>query len=300
MSPMCSIIICTRNRADSLRETLASIALCDVDCGTAEILVVDNGSSDHTRRIVESALIPNVALKYLHEPRTGQCFARNTGLSSAMGKVIVFTDDDVRVPTDWIRQMTEPIINGRSDAVRGTVRLAPHLERPWITGIYRIMLAVVEAETSNATDTLVGANMAFGRHVLEKVPVFDVELGPGASGLADDTAFGIMLRKAGFRIVQSSGDAVVHHCDISRLSGNYALDWAKKSGRSRAMMESRYMGRRVNIPRLRWLWVKLRCVLRSRIDRRREPVYPEWRVYYEIHMAYFAAMDAMRRGRKPY
>jgi glycosyltransferase involved in cell wall biosynthesis len=295
-----SIIICTRNRADSLRETLASIASCDVDHETVELLVVDNGSSDHTRQIVEFAVMPKMALRYLHEPRTGLCFARNTGLAAALGEVIIFTDDDVRVPKGWIRQMTEPIFNGQTDAVRGTVMLAPHLERPWIQGIYRTMLAVVEAQTNESDDSIVGANMAFGRHVLAKVPEFDVELGPGASGLADDTTFGILLRKAGFRIMQTTGDAVVHHCDISRLSGEYALEWARKSGRSRAMMESRYMNCRVSCPRVRWLWVKLRCTLRSCIDRRCQPVYPEWRVYYEIHMAYFAAMDAIRQGRKPY
>ena len=56
-----SIIICTRNRVDSLRQTLAHLSRCQVpeDC-TVELLVVDNGSSDGTRRLVEGTVLVNL------------------------------------------------------------------------------------------------------------------------------------------------------------------------------------------------------------------------------------------------
>jgi glycosyltransferase involved in cell wall biosynthesis len=55
MNTVVSIIICTRNRADSLRETLASIGRCDVPADLpAELLVIDNGSTDHAREVAEA------------------------------------------------------------------------------------------------------------------------------------------------------------------------------------------------------------------------------------------------------
>ena len=47
---------------------------------------------------------------------------------------------------------------------------------------------------------LTGANMAFARRVLDKVPGFDRELGPGGLGFCDDTLFSLQLRTAGFRL----------------------------------------------------------------------------------------------------
>src|SRR6478752_3643594 len=117
-----SIIICTRNRADSLKFTLESIGRMTVPIEwNAELLVVDNGSTDHTSTVVSEARLNNVTLRYLSEPTPGQCHARNAGLRAAAGKVILFTDDDIRVPSNWVAAMCGPILSGEADAVAGAV-----------------------------------------------------------------------------------------------------------------------------------------------------------------------------------
>ena len=180
MLSSCSIIICTRNRAQFLRFTLDHFRQIDVPADLeVELLVVDNGSTDDTRRVVEACDLPRMKVRYVQEPRKGQCFARNKGLAESTGEVIVFTDDDVIPSRHWLAGMCEPILSGRGDAVAGGVIIPPNLLRPWMTPMHRSMMCETTRLGGAAPTEFVGANLAFGRHVLEKVPWFDTELGPG-------------------------------------------------------------------------------------------------------------------------
>ncbi len=83
----------------SLRPTLESIGRVIVPTGwNVELVVVDNGSTDKTRQVVnERATFPHTDVRYVLEPLPGQCHARNRGLAEAVGQLILFTDDDVTV-----------------------------------------------------------------------------------------------------------------------------------------------------------------------------------------------------------
>ena len=128
--PRISVIICTRNRAESLRATLETIGKLSVPEGwTVELLVVDNGSSDHTADVVRRASIPLMPVKHILEPRVGKSHAYNTGISTATGDVLLFADDDVRVPANWIEGMCRPMLHGGADAVAGGVVFPRHIDR---------------------------------------------------------------------------------------------------------------------------------------------------------------------------
>src|SRR5579859_2148501 len=173
-----SVIICTRNHVSSLRSTLASVATVQVPRDfTAELIVVDNASDDGTRRVTEEAAVSNMPVRYLFEGRPGKGLAYNAATAAASGGVLLFTDDDVRFPPNWVDGMCRPIVEGLTDAVAGGVRLAPGLERPWMSAVTRGWLASTESVDSSNPGRLVGANMAFSARVLERVPLFDPELG---------------------------------------------------------------------------------------------------------------------------
>ncbi len=166
-----SIIICTRNRAESLRSTLESIGKISVPQGwVVELLVVDNGSADHTSAVVSAAQRNNIILRYINEPKAGQCHARNTGLDATSGEIILFTDDDVRVPSNWMVAMCEPILNGAADAVTGGVVFpaehAASLSRSPFSSRRGWFASTAELD-SNRPARMVGANMAFHRRVLD-------------------------------------------------------------------------------------------------------------------------------------
>ena len=102
-----SVVIATYKRAADLRDTLASLASLRPD-GPWEVIVVDNNSPDDTRQVVEEAspTFP-VHLRYLFEQQQGRSPALNAGIRAARGAIIVTTDDDVRVPPDWLNRAAE-------------------------------------------------------------------------------------------------------------------------------------------------------------------------------------------------
>jgi GT2 family glycosyltransferase len=71
-----------------------------------EILVVDNGSKDETRAIVE-AFAPRV--RYLYEGKRGRSAAQNCGIAHARGESIAFTDADCIAEPQWLGQLIEPL-----------------------------------------------------------------------------------------------------------------------------------------------------------------------------------------------
>jgi glycosyltransferase involved in cell wall biosynthesis len=233
-----SIIVCTRNRADSLGPTLESIGRTIVPPGwNVELLVVDNGSTDSTATTVGAMTLPDLPIRYIWEPRKGKGYAYNTGMGAALGQVFLFTDDDVRVPVNWIEGMCRPIVDGEADAVQGGIRPAPHLERPWLTGMLRVWLAAVEDPACPPEGLLVGANMSFHRSALDVIGGFDPRLGPGAAGFYEETVFAWALRQAGKRISYQPGVSVEHHFDPDRLNLGSFISIAQRMAASRAIVE---------------------------------------------------------------
>src|SRR5918999_6032518 len=78
-----TVLICTYNRAEYLAGTLDSLAQSESRGFSWDVLVVDNNSSDRTRRVVEERIggYP-VRLRYLFEPRQGKSNALNTGMAA--------------------------------------------------------------------------------------------------------------------------------------------------------------------------------------------------------------------------
>jgi glycosyltransferase involved in cell wall biosynthesis len=108
-APAVSVIICTYNRAPSLRATLRSLADTRGRPEISwEVIVVDNNSSDDTRTAVEEfAGTSGLSVRYLFEGRQGKSFALNTGIVAARGEVLAFTDDDVEVASGWVTGIWE-------------------------------------------------------------------------------------------------------------------------------------------------------------------------------------------------
>jgi glucosyl-dolichyl phosphate glucuronosyltransferase len=238
-SPSVSIIICTRNRAEHLRKTLEAIArVGETRDHSAELILVDNGSTDHTADVARDYKPAGMTLRYVRETRPGLSVARNTGLAHSTGDIILFTDDDVRPCDRWIDGMCDPICAGRGEAVAGGVRFAPHLERPWMTDTHRAWLASTDRLKDKQDDLadIVGANMAFSRAVLATVPGFDSELGAGALGFGDETLFAWQMREAGYRIAPALSVEVEHHFDTSRLLRSAFLRSASMQGRAQAYL----------------------------------------------------------------
>lgn len=245
MNHRISVIISTRNRAEALGETLRALSRLSVPKGaSAEAIICDNGSADHTQEMLRrfGSRIGGIDLLSAYEPKIGKSRGLNRALTVARGDVLVFTDDDVRPPMDWLQRMSEPILCGDADAVAGGIRLANSLKRPWMEPIHRNWLASTEDKSRNEPHPMIGANMAVARRVFEKVRGFDPEVGPGAIGHAEDTFFWLQVREAGFRILTLLNVEVEHHPSEDRLSRESYSRLARKNGEFAAYVEYHWHG----------------------------------------------------------
>ena len=283
-----SIIICTRNRAESLRQTLYALGKVRIHPEwKSEVIIVDNASTDNTAAVVRSTAFASMQIVYLHEPRKGRANALNSGLAKASGEIILLTDDDVVPSEDWVEQVLNCFFQTQCDALVGKVELAAHLERPWMGRLSKGYLAVTDFKAGEPLE-LVGANCAFRRFVLERVPGFDPELGSGALGYGEETIFGLQLLEAGFKVEYAKNALVVHWQDKSRLCRGEWLKSALQRGRSKAYCMYHWEHediRNLLLKRL-WLWSKLR------LRRTLQPLpalnsegYSAWELSYVYHLS---------------
>ena len=259
MNPVASIIIITRNRAEHLRETLESLRsmVIPADLPT-ELLVVDNGSTDTTAQVVENVRHSSpFSVQYHHEPRPGKSNACNIAIAKAEGSVLLWTDDDVRVPMDWVARLTAPILSGNADGVGAPVRLAKHLERSWMTRTHYDRLA---DDRFAAEPAMIGANKAYHRRILDRIDGYDPEIGPGALGTWDDGLFFYKFKIGGYTVGHVPEAGIEHHFEPSRLLRKAWLRSGVIGGESLAYID--YHWAHEPFARARFEWARWKAMLR--------------------------------------
>jgi glycosyltransferase involved in cell wall biosynthesis len=97
-----TVAICTWNRAGLLARTLERLAGVESPAALWEVLVVDNGSTDDTQRVLD-CFASRLPLRRVVEPVLGLSRARNAAVAQASGDYILWTDDDVLVDRGWLR-----------------------------------------------------------------------------------------------------------------------------------------------------------------------------------------------------
>lgn len=98
MNVKLSVIIATFNRDYSLQKCL--ISLSQQSFSLFEIIIVDGGSTDNTRQIVDQ-FAKKLTIKFVVDRRQGLAQARDRGWREARGKYVAWIDDDVVVARDW-------------------------------------------------------------------------------------------------------------------------------------------------------------------------------------------------------
>lgn len=240
-----SIVIATYKRAADLKETLRSLSGLRPD-GSWEVIVVDNNSPDDTRQVVEEAArsFP-VTLHYLFEQEQGRSPALNAGIRASRGSIIATTDDDVRVPADWLDRAAEGLEQLQSGYVGGKVLPIWGAPRPaWIPnhgGMHWAVIALLDygpAPIEFGARVPLGVNMAFRRTAFESAGLLDPQTGRRAGTLLGQEVreWCIRARNAGVRGFYLPGMTVEHIIPADRLQKGYFRLWFYWRGISRARL----------------------------------------------------------------
>jgi glucosyl-dolichyl phosphate glucuronosyltransferase len=181
-APLISVVVCTYNRADYLRRALASLAAQPYPHAKFEVLVVDNGSSDHTPSVVEESAT-RLPVRRIFEQKLGLCHARNTGWKAAAGQYVAYFDDDAVADLGWLSAIEDAFAAGSDvGAVGGPARAIWEAPRPlWLSDVAARALTILDWGASHIipdvrVEWLAGANMAVRRDVLAEVRGFHPRL----------------------------------------------------------------------------------------------------------------------------
>lgn len=287
-----SIIICTHGRCEDLKNTLNSLQnVIGPNKTKIELLLVENGSKGEAESLLTSFSHDSIKPRYLYLEKSGKSKALNLALDKSQGDILVFSDDDIRFPKDWLIRLCEPIISGKADAVAGGVFLAPHLIRPWMDHMHRAWLAsTADYLSPKAPSELCGANMAFHRRVLDKVPRFETNLGPGVTGGGEESLFSWQIKEAGFRIQGALDVQVEHHLNPNRLLYECWIKVAKLKGYTRAYCMHHWFHETLKFPRIKLFYFRMKLFLRKALSKRHQPMdegIAPWEISYLCDIGMF-------------
>lgn len=246
-----TVAICSANRCARLAETLAAL-LPGVDFRTAEVIVVDNGSTDATPRLLEeiAAAHPR-GFRAVREERAGLSAARNRAVREARGDLLVFLDDDALPAPGWIEAYVAAFGDERVAAAGGPVepifdgplpewlddRFLPYLSA-WDRGPRIVPLRYNELPR--------GANMAFRRATFARYGEFLEQLGRRGDSLrsCEEIEYCLRLERGGDAIVYLPTARVRHHVATQRLSAAWMAARFAAQGFSEAILDWRHAGAR--------------------------------------------------------
>lgn len=101
--PRFSVIVPVYNRIDEVRDLLRSLA--EQSCRDFEVLIVEDGSSEPCREVVE-AMAQAAQARYFFKANEGRSIARNYGLERAVGDYFIFFDSDCVIPPDYFAKLS--------------------------------------------------------------------------------------------------------------------------------------------------------------------------------------------------
>jgi glycosyltransferase involved in cell wall biosynthesis len=185
-----SVLICTCNRADSLRQILDSL-FCPTNLQSMkwETVVVDNDSSDDTVKVCQDfgERFPE-HFRSLVEKRHGKSIALNTAIGAAKGDVLAFTDDDMLLAPDYIQGIRTVFTLYPIDAAQGRILLDCEGGSPdWLDRYLGFTVGWRDCgdEVVDLDGTLCGGNMVVRAEVFQKIGGFASELGPAGTGMGE-------------------------------------------------------------------------------------------------------------------
>jgi len=191
-----SIVVPAYNAGETIGPLLDS--LLNLDYTEYEVIIVNDGSTDRTKEIVE-----RYPVRLINQPNRGASAARDAGFRVASGEIVAYVDSDVTVTRDWLRELVPAFSDPTVAATTGqTIFLRNDTIASWLRSLD---IARRNAHRKTYTRLANGPNSAFRKTVLAEVGGFDPRWYH-----AEDTEVSYKIGLRGHRIQYVPG-AIAYH-----------------------------------------------------------------------------------------
>jgi glycosyltransferase involved in cell wall biosynthesis len=236
-----SVIICTRDRASSLDQTLTDLQQQQHASEVIEVIVVNNGSTDETESILAKPR-PQLQMISLYEAIPGKSRALNAALGNVHGELIIFTDDDVSIGSNWVAEL-QRATRAYTDATIFCGPIYPLFppetpewlkNHPFNGGFFGRFDKQLPEGVLPSDVFPFGANFSVRRQLLRDAN-FRLDLGPSLENgalLGEDIDFVHRLRQANNECVYVPSASVLHRVRSEQLSPEWLFHRAFSLGRS--------------------------------------------------------------------
>jgi glycosyltransferase involved in cell wall biosynthesis len=132
LHPLISIIVPVYNEARTVADVIQRLIAIDLPA-PREILVVNDGSTDGTREVLDK-IVQRPELRIIHAERNGgKGSAIRIGFARATGTIVAIQDADLELDPAQLAGLIQPILDGRSRVVYGSRFMAGRPEAPWLS-----------------------------------------------------------------------------------------------------------------------------------------------------------------------
>jgi glycosyltransferase involved in cell wall biosynthesis len=214
-----SVVIATFNRAEILRITLEHLRNQNIEPANFEVIVVDDGSQDHTRQVVdETARSTGLRLEYLHHPNAGPGYSQNRGLEAAAAPFVLLLADDIFLSPEalqWHLAVHEEkpeqnvVVLGR--VVQSPLLVQSVFLRKWDPFRFRRF----DGQTQLPYYRFWACNISIGRDFVLKAGGFREHRGRGGPQAHEDPELGYRLHKLGMQLFYCTEALGYHHHLVS-------------------------------------------------------------------------------------
>jgi GT2 family glycosyltransferase len=246
-----TVIVNTYRRERVLVKSLAAILRNDYR--DFQLVLVDQTPEESTKRAIDETFPDEPRLLYVHSERIGIAAGRNIGLHHATGELILFTDDDVIVPEQWISALVQCHLRLRCEGITPGVVGGPS-EGVWDSPKpawwpEELLYVLCEFGMEPDRTAFVGGELPLGatyscaRDLLERIGGFDERLGHMANRLTFLTVLGcdsevaLRLDRSGYPVHFCREAGVQHIMNSERLNLSHFAMRLFREGATQTLLE---------------------------------------------------------------
>ena len=236
-----SILIPTYgSRIQYLRDALASLQEQDFPSAEFEIIVIDNGPFPEVLQAVnEFDSNGRHSVRYVKEAKPGLLEGRHAGAREACGEILIYIDDDVILPKEWLKYSLEPYRDPKVGGAGGKVVLQVEAQAPaWVSHFGSVCHSALDLGEATKElkwpDCVWGCNMSARKSVFYEIGGFNPDLfgnrdlwwhiGDGECG------FEKKIYDAGYKIIYEPKAWLYHRIPEGRLTEKYFYQRTFTSG----------------------------------------------------------------------